>query len=197
DGYIYLQLTRGVAPRNHRFPASPTSTLLFYAKPLPPPPVPGEGEGVKLLPLPDERWKRCWIKSIGLIANLLAKNEAIDQGYDEAAFVENAIVSECATSNLFAVLGGKLITHPLGAKILPGITRQVVLDCAAATGVPVEERPLREEECQRADELFITSTTREIAWVARWNDRYIGQGKCGAVTQRLQRAFRERVREEC
>jgi len=196
DGTVYLQLTRGCCARNHRIPIPPYSgsTLLFYARPLPPPREPGEGEGVKLLAVPDERWKRCWIKSIALIANVLAKSEAMDKGYDEAAFVENGVVSECSTSNLFAVVGQKLITHPIGAKILPGITRLVTLECAEKMNIPVEERPLREEECRRADELFITSTTREIAWVARWNDRYIGQGKCGPLTTRLHRAFRERVR---
>jgi branched-subunit amino acid aminotransferase/4-amino-4-deoxychorismate lyase len=80
--------------------------------------------------------------------------------------------------------------------VLPGITRQAVLDCAAELKLPAEERPLREEEVRRADELFITSTMREIAWVARWNDRYIGQGKCGPITMKLHRALRERVRNE-
>ena len=196
DGTIYLQATRGVAPRNHLFPKDATSTLLFYAKPLPPPNEPGQGEGVKLLAVEDERWKRCWVKTIGLIGHILAKNEAAAKGYDEAAFVEHGIVSECSSSNLFAVLNGKLVTHPVGTKVLPGITRLVVLQCAEQLGIPVEERPLREEEVRRADELFITSTTREIAWVARWNDRYIGQGKCGAMTIKLHRAVRDRVRAE-
>jgi branched-subunit amino acid aminotransferase/4-amino-4-deoxychorismate lyase len=105
-------------------------------------------------------------------------------------------VSECSSSNVFAVLGGKLVTHAVGAKVLPGVTRLVVLQCAEQLGVTVEERPLREEEVRRADELFITSTTREIAWVARWNDRYIGQGKCGPMTMKLHRAVRDRVRAE-
>jgi len=196
EGTIYLQATRGVAPRNHVFPKTPTSTLLFYAKPLAPQNEPGQGEGVKLLAVEDERWKRCWVKSIGLIGHILAKNEAASKGFDEAAFVEHGIVSECSSSNLFAVLNGKLVTHPVGSKVLPGITRLVVLQCAEQLGVTVEERPLREEEVVRADELFITSTTREIAWVARWNDRYIGQGKCGAMTMKLHRAVRDRVRAE-
>ena len=196
DGTIYLQATRGVAPRNHLFPKDAGSTLLFYAKPLPPPNEPGQGEGVKLLAVEDERWKRCWVKSIGLIGHVLAKNEAAAKGFDEAAFVEHGLVSECSSSNLFAVLNGKLINHPVGSKVLPGITRLVVLQCAEQLGIAVEERPLREEEVRRADELFITSTTREIAWVARWNDRYIGQGKCGAITMKLHRAVRERVRAE-
>jgi D-alanine transaminase len=196
DGSIYLQLTRGVAPRNHVFPKTKTSTLLFYGKTLPPPNEPGQGEGIKLMTLEDDRWKRCWIKCIGLIGHVLAKNEAADKGFDEAVFVEREVVSECSSSNLFAVIGGKLVTHPVGSRVLPGITRLVVLQCAEQLGLAIEERPVREEEVRRADELFITSTTREIAWVARWNERYIGQGKCGPMTTKLHRAFRDRVRTE-
>ena len=196
EGSVYLQLTRGVADRNHKFPTPQTHTLLFYARPLPPVNEPGEGEGIKLLATEDERWKRCWIKCIALTANVLAKNEAIARGFDEPAFVDRDVVTEGATCNIFGVLGGKLITHPVGARVLPGISRLVVLELAAKLNISVEERPLREEEARRADELFITSTTREIAWVARWNDRYIGQGKCGPTTIKLHRAFRQRVREE-
>jgi D-alanine transaminase len=196
DGFVYLQLTRGVAPRNHRFPKSKSNTLLWYANPLPAALEPGEGEGVRLLGVADERWKRCWIKCIGLIANVLVKNDAVEQGHDEAVFVEREIVTECATSNIFAVLGQTLVTHPVGAKVLPGVTRLVVLNVAEKLGVRVEERALREEEVKRADEVFITSTTREIHWVQRYNDRYIGQGRCGPVTVKLHRAFRDRVRAE-
>ena len=196
DGMIYLQATRGVAPRNHVFPATPTGAVVAYCRDLPPVPNPGEGEGAKLLAVPDDRWKRCWIKSIALLANVLAKNEAASQGYDEAAFVENGVVTECSTANLFAVINGKLVTHPVGSRVLPGITRAVLFQCAAEVGVEVDERPLREDEAIRAQELFITSTTREISWVARWNDKYIGQGRCGPVTIKLHRALQQRVRQE-
>jgi D-alanine transaminase len=196
EGFVYLQLTRGAAERNHRYPKQPGHTLLWYARPLPPAKEAGEGEGVKLMTIADERWKRCWIKCIGLTANLLAKNDAVDAGYDEAVFVDRELITECATSNVFAVLGGTLITHPIGAKVLPGITRLVVLNVAEKLGIRVEERALREEEVKRADELFITSTTREIHWVQRYNDRYIGQGRCGPITIKLHRAFRDRVRAE-
>jgi D-alanine transaminase len=195
-GMIYLQASRGVAPRNHVFPEKPTAAVVAYCRDLPPLPLPGEGEGAKLLAVPDDRWKRCWIKAIALLANVLAKNEAVSQGFDEAAFVENGIVTECSTCNLFAVINGRLVTHPVGSKVLPGITRAVLLSCAAELGIEVDERPLREEEAIRAQELFITSTTREITWVARWNDKYIGQARCGPVTLKLHRALQERVRRE-
>jgi D-alanine transaminase len=194
DGSVYLQLTRGAAPRNHRFPEGVPATLLFYVRSLPPPPIPGEGEGVKLLAVDDDRWKRCWIKSIALLPNVLAKHDAIAAGCDEAVYVNGDVVTECSTSNIFGIIGGKLITHPVGSKVLPGITRQVVIDCAAKLGIEFQERPMSAEEAQRADELFITSTTREVGWVARWNDKYIGQGRCGPVTLKLHRAYQDRVR---
>lgn len=196
EGMIYLQASRGVAPRNHVFPTQTTGAIVAYCRELPPVPNPGEGEGAKLLAVPDDRWKRCWIKSIALLANVLAKNEAVDQGYDEAAFVDNGIVTECSTSNLFAVINGRLVTHPVGPRVLPGVTRTVLLQCAADLGIAVEERGITEEEATRAQELFITSTTREISWVTQWNDKSIGQGRCGPITATLHQALRQRVQIE-
>jgi D-alanine transaminase len=196
EGMVYLQLTRGVSPRNHLFPSPQKPTLLFYARPLPAPQLPGQGEGVKLLALEDDRWKRCWIKSIALLPNVLAKNKAVAAGADEAVFIDNGVVTECSASSLFAVIGGKLVTHPIGSKVLPGITRAVLLDCATVLNIPIDERGFVEEEALRASELFITSTTREVSWVARWNDRYIGKARCGPMTIALHQALRTKVLEE-
>jgi D-alanine transaminase len=196
EGMIYLQASRGVSPRNHVFPETPTGTIVAYCRELPPIPAPGTGEGAKLLAVADDRWKRCWIKSIALLANVLAKNEAVSKGYDEAVFVDGGIATECSTCNLFAVINGRLVTHPVGSRVLPGITRAVLLQCAAELGIEVDERSLREEEAMRAQELFITSTTREISWVARWNDKYIGQGRCGPVTLKLHKALQEKVKQQ-
>ena len=193
DGMVYLQASRGVAPRNHVFPEKPTGTVVAYCRALPPVPAPGEGVGAKLLAVPDERWKRCWVKAIALLPNVLAKNEAASRGYDEAAFVEDGLVSECSTANLFAVGNGVLVTHPIGAKVLPGITRAVLFDCAKELGIKVDERPLREAEMTQAEELFITSTTRELSWVSHWNETPVGSGSCGPVTLKLHQAYRARV----
>lgn len=193
DGMIYLQLTRGEAPRNHIFPDSVQPTLLFYARPLPPVPAPGAGEGVRLLAVADERWHRCWIKSIALLPNVLAKNDAISAGADEAVFIDHGVVSECAASNLFAVIDGRLVTHPVGPRVLPGITRAILLDCARTLDIRVEERPLGEKEAIGADELFITSTTREVSWVGTWNSLKVAGGRCGEVTRSLHEALRERI----
>ena len=196
DGMVYLQVTRGCAPRNHVFPEQCNPTVLFYVRPLPPVPAAGTGEGLKLLSVPDERWSRCWIKSIALLPNVLAKNEAVGKGADEAVFVQEGMVSECSASNFFAVANGKVLTHPVGPKVLPGITRMVLLELAKGLDVPVVERPVSEAEALAADEVFITSTTREIGWVREWNGRTIGSGTCGPVTLKLHKAIQERVRRD-
>lgn len=193
DAMLYMQLTRGVAPRNHLIPDVVDPTLLFYIRPCERGAAPGEGEGTKLLSVPDDRWKRCWIKTISLLPNVLAKNAAVAAGADEAVFIDAGFVTECSASNLFAVIGGKLVTHPIGSKVLPGITRLVLLEIADELGIEVDERAISEDEAPWASELFITSTLREISWVSRWNDIYIGKGRCGPVTEALHRALRERI----
>ncbi len=193
DAMIYMQLTRGSAPRNHLFPEVVEPTLLFYIRPTHRIPAPGEGEGAKLLSVPDDRWKRCWIKTISLLPNVLAKNTAVAAGADEAVFVDAGLVTECSASNLFAVVGGKLVTAPVGSKVLPGITRMVLLGIAEELGIEVDERALGQDEAPWASELFITSTLREISWVSRWNDIYIGKGRCGTITAKLHRALRDYI----
>ena len=192
DGMVYIQVTRGAAPRNHIFPESVAPTILFYTRALMPMDAPGEGMGVKLRSVPDERWKRCWIKSIALLANVLAKNAAVVQGADEAVFIENGIVSECSASNFFAVIDGQLITHPVGPKVLPGITRLVLKELAIHAGVPFVERALQQDDAASADELFITSTTREINWVRSWDGHRIAD-HCGPITRKLHEALVEKV----
>lgn len=196
EGMIYLQLTRGVAPRNHVFPADLTPTLYFYVRQLPSVLPPGVASGVKLMTVEDERWKRCWIKSIALLPNVLAKNLAIEAGADEAVFVEDDRISECSASNLFVVGRGIVMTAPVGPKVLPGITRQVIFDLCSEMGIPVLERYPTEYECRCGEELFITSTTRELAWVSHWNGTQI-HSTPGEMTMRIHRAYQERVRREC
>jgi D-alanine transaminase len=194
EGMIYLQISRGVAPRDHRFPKNIAPTLLFYNRDLPEVPEPGTAPGVKLISMADERWKRCWIKAIALLPNVLAKNAALVAGGDEALFVDNGLISECSTSNFYIISKGKLITHPVGPKVLPGITRQVLLPIAREMGIAVEERPVTVDEVRAADEIFITSTTREVGWVVSVDGKTVGTGKCGPITLKLHRALQEKVR---
>jgi D-alanine transaminase len=201
EGMIYLQLTRGVAPRNHLFPhvagaGEVEPTLLFYFRALAALPPVGATPPVKLLAMPDERWQRCWIKSIALLPNVLAKNAAAAAGADEAVFIDGGNVTECSASNVFGVIGGKLVTNPVGNKVLPGVTRDVLLKLAAKLGIPVEQRTWTEREAVAADELFITSTTREISWVSHWSGKSVRPGRSGPVTQRLHGALKEFVAAE-
>jgi D-alanine transaminase len=193
DGMVYMQVTRGCAPREHAFPDCPP-TLLFYTRALPP--LPGHAPAAKLWPVADERWKRCWVKSIALLANVLARNAAVTAGADEAIFVEDGLASECSSSNFFAVAGGTLLTAPIGPRVLPGITRMVLLDIARRMKLPAVERPVSEAEALAADELFITSTIREISWVSHWHGRPLRRHACGPVTMQLHLALRERIKQE-
>ena len=195
NGSLYIQLTRGSAPRNHLYPAVAKPTLLFYIRELNSVAPAGSTSGCSLISVPDERWHRCWIKSISLLANTLARNAAAAAGADEAAFVDDGLVTECSSSNLFAVIDGSLVTAPVGPRVLPGITRAVLLELAAALHIPVQQRALRYAEALNADEIFITSTLREVGWVSRWDGQTIGDGCCGPTTLRLQKAFLERIGE--
>jgi D-alanine transaminase len=197
EGMVYVQLTRGCCPRNHAIPSASKPTLLFYTRELPPVPAPEDVKGVALQSVRDMRWKLCWVKSIALLANVLAKTEAAAAGADEAVFVdEDQFVSECSTSNLYFVIDGTIVTHPVGEKVLPGITRDYLLGCARELKIPVQERPVLEHAAMSAPEIFISSTTREVNWVSRWNGKPVGTGKRGEITLRLHRAFQERVRRE-
>ena len=196
DGMVYLQLTRGQSPRNHVIATEIASTLLFYVRPLPVLAPPGQAPPVKLMSLPDERWKRCWIKTIALLPNTLAKSHAARNGFDEAVFIEDGRVTECSASNLFGVIRQTLVTHPVGPKVLPGITRAILLTCAAELGIPVQERAMTEAEAMGTDELFITSTTREVSWVNQWNAQPVGGAQCGPITLALHQALAAKVARE-
>lgn len=186
DGLLYLQLTRGVAKRNHTVPIDSRPTLLFYARPLPPIVLVQDQPGAKLISVPDDRWRKCWIKAIGLTANIMARTEAANAGADEAVFVdENGVVAECTTSNLLVVIDRALVTHPVGSRVLPGVTRDVVLECARSAKIKTDERPLHAEEARNAQEVFITSTTRQMMWVKTWDDQMIANGRCGPITRIL------------
>lgn len=181
-------------PHSGQKPLEPT--VLFYFRAMPALPGVEQTPGVKLHAVPDERWQRCWIKSIALLPNVLAKNTAAAAGADEAVFLDNDVVTECSASNLFGVINSQLVTHPVGAKVLPGITRAVVLELAGNMGIAVQERMWKSAEAIGAEELFILSTTREINWVKSWNERTVGGGRLGAVTRKLAEGLREFVLRE-
>lgn len=191
DGGLYIQITRGVAKRDHPFPKNTRSSLVMtVCAPKTPKPQEVTG-GVKVITAPDNRWGRCDIKSISLLANVLAKQEATAKHTREAWLVkDNREVSEGAVSNAYIITkDGVLVTHPLDEQVLGGITRDVVLRLARAAGVPVEERAFNMVEVKSAQEAFITSTSANILPVVKVDDMLIGSGKPGPITQKLQQLY--------
>jgi D-alanine transaminase len=191
DGLVYLQVTRGAAARNHLFPQQPRPTILFYVRALPPISEMEMNRPHTLMSVRDERWQKCWIKSLALLENVLARNAAAAAGADDAIFVDDGCVMEGTSCNLFLVSDGTLVTAPVGKKVLPGITRDILLECAKEISVPVRERAMKLEEAKQCAEVFITSSIREVVPVTKWDDAAIGGS--GAITHKLHEAFRRRV----
>lgn len=189
DSKVYMQVTRGVAPRDHVFPSSVRPTAVMTIREMQPlDPALGTA-GVRVITLPDLRWGRCDIKTVNLLPNLLARQQAKRQGVYEAILHRNDAVTEGSVSNVIVVLKGILVTPPESPYILSGVTRSVVLDLARTEGLDVRERDLRLRELRAADEIFLTGTTVEILPVVQVDDLLIGGGKPGPITTRLRSLF--------
>ncbi len=194
EGVLYIQATRGPAPRGHAFPASPHPTLVMTIRRVEVRPAEPESSGVRVVTARDERWLRCDVKAIGLLPNVLAKQRARRAGADEAVFVrDGGNVTEGASSNVFAVRGGAVHTAPEGPLILSGITRSIVLRLARSNGIPVREEFFTAEFLRSADEAFITSTTAEVAPVTEIDGHPVGDGTPGPVTRALMRLYSAEV----
>lgn len=194
DGTIYVQVTRGVAPRKHAFPPGIKPTVYMFAKPFPQHPQDWFENGVGAITVPDTRWSRCDIKSIALLPNVLANQLAHENGAFEALFVRDGVIIEGSHSNMFAVLDDTLITYPASNYILPGITRAFILDLARELGIPAAEAPLYAERLDDVTEMFLSGTTTEIMPIRMLDGRPVGQGGRGPITARLQQAYVERSR---
>jgi D-alanine transaminase len=191
---VYMQVTRGVAPRTHYFPKTPVPpTVYAFAKSVQRPDAEQWNGGFDAITVPDRRWARCDIKSIALLPNVLAMQAAVDAGATDALFVRDGVAIEGAHSNFVAVFGDTLATFPTTNQILPGITRAFVLELARELGYHVEERAVQLEELARATESFFTGTTTEIRPVVRIDGRPVGDGAVGPVARRLYDAFRETI----
>ncbi len=187
---LYLQVTRGApAVRDHRFPEKTQPTVFAMAKSIAPRAAQLAEDGVSAVLLEDIRWHRCDIKSVSLVAAVLLRQEAADQGAEEALLVRNGQVVEGSTSNVFLVTDGALITPPVGPEMLSGITRDLIIELAELEGLPLYQRPVSVEECQHADELWICSSTRELLPVTRLDQALIGDGRVGPLWKRLNAAY--------
>lgn len=197
DAVIYMQVTRGVAPRSHAFPPAGTPlTVYAAAKPFEPHHEESEN-GIRTILIPDQRWARCDIKTVGLLANSLAHQRARNSGCTEGFFVRDGAVMEGTHSNVMAVFGGRLITPPKTNYILAGITRGYVLELCREISIPFTEAPLFEAEIRNADELMIVGTTVEVTPVIAVDNAVIGSGRPGPVTRKLQERFHASARFLC
>lgn len=193
DAALYIQITRGVAPRKHAFPGIETSPTVYISASALQPFHEEWEKGITIILVPDIRWGRCDIKSVGLLPNVLASQQAKERGAAEAVFVRDGVITEGSHTSFCAVFDGRLVTHPANNHILPGITRRVVLDLCVTLGIPFRESPILERTLTGASELMVLGTTSEIVPVVRVNDRVVGDGKPGPITSKLQRAFRDLV----
>jgi D-alanine transaminase len=195
-GMVYLQISRGVAPRNHVFPKACPPVLVMTAKHLPAFDHAEASRGVCVITTADQRWRRCDIKSVSLLANVMARQQAAEAGAFEAWLVDDGIVTEGTASNAWIVTPeGLLLTHDANNAILNGITRRAVLRIAADHGVVLREGPFSVAEAKSAAEAFLTSTASLIKPVVRIDDAVIGDGRMGPLTARLLDYYVEHVGE--
>ncbi|KYD28713.1 D-amino-acid transaminase [Geobacillus icigianus] len=188
DAILYLQVTRGSFPRAHAFPAENRPNLYAYIEPM----ARKRNEmtrGVHVIVTKDVRWEYCYIKSLNLLPNVLAKQEAIERGAFEAILHRDGIVTEGSSSNIFLVKAGTVYTHPATERILNGIVRTKVKQFCGELGIPFMEEAFSVHDLAQADELFLTSTTSSIIPIIQVDDTTIGSGQPGAVTQSLQAAY--------
>ncbi|KAB7707541.1 D-amino-acid transaminase [Bacillus aerolatus] len=188
DADLYMQATRGVAPRNHLFPKCPAS-ISMTVKPARHLPAEVRSQGVKVVLLKDERWQNCYIKSLNLLPNILAKQEAFEQNCFEAVLVRDGFITEGSSTNTFIVKEGKIQTAPLSNHILAGITRLAVKEIAGELHLPFVEKSFTAEELYAADEVFLSSTSSEVLAITSADGRKIGGGRPGAVTKKLYENF--------
>ena len=189
ESVIYLQITRGRAPRHRSIPSQSEPTLVMTVRELHPATHLRE-TGVSVITVPDNRWARCDIKSVALLANVLAYHAAREAGAHDAIFIEpDDSVSEATAGNVFVVTNGKLSTPPKGPRILPGVTRDKVLQAARMAGLEAREEQIAKADLLRAKEIFLTSTTAEIVPVVAVDGQKVGTGRPGPVAARVYDQF--------
>ncbi|NVK22139.1 MAG: D-amino acid aminotransferase [Kangiellaceae bacterium] len=192
---IYLQITRGAYPeRNHDFPQTVVPTILATISPLPEVQTDSKHsdiKGISVITAEDIRWHRCDIKSTGLLANCLLKQQALESGADDTILVRNGQAGEATSSNLFVVKERTIITPPHSDHILPGVTRDFVVALAHLDGIPLVERNIQAKELSGADEIWLTSSTKEIRPVTQLNGVTIGNGQVGPLWQRMNALYQQ------
>ena len=188
DQYIYLQITRGIdSKRDHTFPENVTPTVFAMSSNIVP--LANLDSGVNAISVDDSRWELCNVKATTLLANILLRQQAVEKGCAEAILVKDGYVTEGAASNIFAVIDGILITPPQGSEILPGITRNVILEIARENNIPYSEDIISLDALKTASEIWLTSSTREIVPVVQLDNETIANGKPGPIWRIMNQLF--------
>ena len=193
EAKIYLQITRGVAPRDHAYSDEATPTVVMTVREFHPLDRSVQATGVDAMTTEDIRWGRCDIKSLNLLANVLARQKVKQAQVFEAILVNAGLVTEGAISNVMVVQGETVVTAPEGPRILSGVTRGIVLDLALSEGLSIQERFISQPDLYEANEVFLTGTTVEVLAVIRIDGKVIGDGRPGPIAQRLAASFTSRV----
>jgi len=191
DQSIYIHITRGPAKRDHAFPATITPTVFVMSNPLTTPPLRQVKDGVCAITAVDNRWWRCDIKAISLLPNVLLRQQAVEAGCVETVLLRDGFMTEGAASNIFVVNDGILLAPPKNHLILPGITYDVVLELARANGFRHEVREIPESELRGAEEIWLTSSTKEVLAVTQLDDKPVGKGKPGHVFSRMYALYQD------
>ena len=191
DQYVYLHITRGVAKRDHAFPQDAAPTVFMMSNPLVTSTPALVESGVSAVSAVDNRWDRCDIKAISLLPNVLLRQTAVDAGATETVMFRDDILTEGAASNIFAVAKGTILAPPTDHHMLPGITYDLVLELAAAEGIPVEIGKFSKARIQQADELWLTSSTKEVLAITSMDGHPIGDGKPGLLFRRMYALYQD------
>ena len=188
---VYLQVTRGAAPRDHAFPVDTVPTVFVMSNPFEP--AETARAPFRAVTVADLRWQRCDIKTVALLPNVLARQQAVDKLADEAILVREGQVTEGAASNVFVVTAGRIVTPPEGPWLLAGITRELVVELARDAGLSCAEVPVSEEALKSADEVWLTSSTLELVPVVSVDGVRVGTGRPGPVWKRLRALYHTRT----
>jgi len=191
DQSLYLQVTRGVAKRDHAFPKQITPTIFVMSNPLVTPPAEQIENGVAVITAADNRWLRCDVKSTALLPNVLLRQLSIDAGCAETLLLRDGMLTEGSATNAFVVSSGVLLAPPKSNLMLPGITYDVVLELAEANGVALEVRNISEAEVRDADEVWISSSSREVLPVTSLDGKAVGNGRPGPVFKRVYQLYQD------
>ena len=185
DQYLYLHITRGVAKRDHAFPKVITPTVFMMSSPLLPPAAELKSTGVSAITTIDNRWLRCDIKSISLLPNVLLRQSAVEAGTMEAVLLRGGFMTEGAASNIFVVQDGVVLAPPKNHLMLPGITYDLVLELAQVEGIPTQVAPVPEATLRSANEIWLTSSTREVLPITLLDGQPVSMGQPGPLFKRM------------